>query len=250
MQSLFSWTASTNVKVETGRWDYFPAVTICNNNPIAMDWYTASKTGSGSTYYQSKKSESTSDSTTQSSSSSSSSSSGDTMYCLQNLYETMSLVHIVEGEGNAWKSGHALCDVVMTCAFNGVDCSDISSVFWESHFNPYYGNCWTFNAGKQLTNDEAKKQPLWDAKKGDVLKSKEIGKYHGLKLMLNTNLHQYLPFTPAYGWRVLVHNQTTRPFPQNEGVDIHPGTSTQIQIKKNYVSKLNSVDNCRSKIAQ
>lgn len=55
----------------------------------------------------------------------------------------------------------------------------------------------------------------------------------GLSLTLSAEQYEYIPFlTQASGLRLMVHNQSTMPFPEDRGFFIRPGQRTSIGFKK------------------
>ena len=54
----------------------------------------------------------------------------------------------------------------------------------------------------------------------------------GLSLLFNTDQDQYVgDLTEGAGIRVVVHNQTDMPFPEDESITVSPGTLTYIGAK-------------------
>ena len=68
------------------------------------------------------------------------------------------------------------------------------------------------------------------------------GDQYGLYLLLNGDVEHYLTSTYQIGWRVVVHNQTEMPFPEESGFFIQPGTSTRVGISLNYAQRLGTID--------
>ena len=77
------------------------------------------------------------------------------------LYELFYVVNIVAGQRVISKNftdamrkqlGHSLTDIVKDCSFNYVACTPNDFVW---HFDPYLGNCYTFNSGLNATSRQA-----------------------------------------------------------------------------------------------
>ena len=54
----------------------------------------------------------------------------------------------------------------------------------------------------------------------------------GLKLILNVEQHEYVgELSDLAGARVLVHNQTKSPFPEEDGIDVPVGAATSVGLR-------------------
>ncbi|XP_059164362.1 acid-sensing ion channel 1C-like [Physella acuta] len=114
--------------------------------------------------------------------------------------------------------GHQVNDMVLQCSFAGKRCfpDNFTHVFSEN-----YGNCYTLQYDKFI-----------------VRKSGPSG---GLELTLFIETDEYLPgITHNKGVRVVIHEQGTVPFPDEEGLSVMPGTNTYIGIKQINVERLSS----------
>lgn len=88
----------------------------------------------------------------------------------------------------------------------------------------------------------------WQIKSGNndaknIFKASQTGSANGLRLLLNADIDHYLYTTGQVGWRLLIHNQTESPFPEEKSVAIAPGTSTYIGMKLSTAERLSSVTN-------
>ncbi|ELT94546.1 hypothetical protein CAPTEDRAFT_212309, partial [Capitella teleta] len=89
-----------------------------------------------------------------------------------------------------------------------------------------YGNCYAFHLKEKVSQEYP------------YLHTIHIGPEYGLTLTLYAEQKEYLPdITDALGFRVMVHNATRMPFPEDEGFNISPGFKTSVGIKKKAVSR-------------
>ncbi|XP_070562378.1 uncharacterized protein [Ptychodera flava] len=113
------------------------------------------------------------------------------------------------------RMGHQGHDLIVQCTYDQQECSVTD---FHQFQNDVYGNCYTFNHGKN----------------GSVLrKASNTGSEFGLKLTLYTEQDEYVSiFGQEAGVRIVVHDQHTTPFPEDEGIDAKTGTATSVIIKK------------------
>ncbi|KAI0240234.1 Amiloride-sensitive sodium channel subunit alpha [Lamellibrachia satsuma] len=110
--------------------------------------------------------------------------------------------------------GHQLNKMLLSCTWNGLKCSPKNFTVFSNHL---YGNCYTFNADN--TN-----KTLMLSKPGPV---------YGLSLEMYIEQDQYIPsISDAAGVRVIVHNQTEMPFPEDAGFSVTPGHKTSVALRR------------------
>ncbi|KAM9305012.1 epithelial sodium channel subunit beta [Gastrophryne carolinensis] len=111
------------------------------------------------------------------------------------------------------KMGYQAEDMILTCMFGGQACSyrNFTQIFHQD-----YGNCYVFN---------------WGQEGQDLLVSANPGADFGLKMVLNIDQSEYIPFlqTTAAA-RVLLHQQRGFPFVKDLGIYAMPGTETSIAV--------------------
>ncbi|CAG0920530.1 unnamed protein product [Notodromas monacha] len=120
-------------------------------------------------------------------------------------------------------------DFILSCSIDGNICSYKDFFKWQSH---EYGNCFTYNSPylRYQDNDTTS----FD----DVYTTSHYGATNGLKLILNVESEEYLSsFTPDVGVRVVVHSNNQIPFPEDSGIDIAPGYTTAIGVKKKVINR-------------
>ncbi|XP_035207596.1 amiloride-sensitive sodium channel subunit alpha-like [Stegodyphus dumicola] len=112
-------------------------------------------------------------------------------------------------------------DFIQSCSFNGELCS---AADFKSFSNLKYGNCFMFNR----VNESQEK----------VLKTSAIGSRSGLEVILDLDLHEYLPVTSSVGSRVIIHDPKEDPTPEEDGINISPGFETALSLKQSAIKRL------------
>ncbi|XP_070558481.1 uncharacterized protein [Ptychodera flava] len=116
--------------------------------------------------------------------------------------------------------GHQGGDMVLQCEYNGMPCN-VSTDFM-SFQDQQYGNCYTF------TIDATAEQ------------FPKAGINSGLKLTVFAEQDEYVgPVSPSAGFRVVVHSPQSMASPENEGVSVHPGTSTSLGVNLVSFARMN-----------
>ncbi|OWF34802.1 degenerin deg-1-like [Mizuhopecten yessoensis] len=108
-----------------------------------------------------------------------------------------------------FQSGHLLSDMLLSCAFDGRDCS-------SSNFTRYqtaeYGNCFTLEAENFVATSP--------------------GPEYGLSVILYMQNEEYIHgITQGYGARITVHQKDTIPFPADNGFYASTSFETSIGLK-------------------
>ncbi|XP_053329152.1 amiloride-sensitive sodium channel subunit gamma-2-like [Spea bombifrons] len=127
--------------------------------------------------------------------------------------------------------GHQLDDMLIFCSFHGQECN---SSFFSRFINYKFGNCYTFNSQKptEVRGNSSNTQPLNITKAGFM---------YGLHLELFIQQIEYVrDMTHAAGIRLLIHDQSQMPFPEDEGVNVPPGAETEIGMMKVHINRLKS----------
>lgn len=88
---------------------------------------------------------------------------------------------------------------------------------WDTYVDPIMGNCFTFNKGSHRMSNRA-------------------GPYYGLRVVLKTNISDYLLTSDAAGMRVMIHDQNDWPFPDIFGYNLKVGAATSVGVT--YVRKI------------
>ena len=125
-------------------------------------------------------------------------------------------------------------DILISCTFNGRTC--ISSDFdWLYHSK--YGNCYTFNKGRNSDGNETEIETI-----------NRAGPDFGLKLEIFLgNIYDVDKIIDSSGLHVFIHNQTNEPSPSTGGIAVASGENTNIIINRVFDTKLGQpYSNCRS----
>ena len=113
-----------------------------------------------------------------------------------------------------------LSDMFIFCKFNSFPC-DAKDFEWYYNFD--YGNCYKFNSNSSNLNYVGKK-----------------GMQSSLQLELAVgNYKNSEPYTMNRGIRIVIHNHTDKKvFVADDGIDIKPGITTNIGVKRTIFQKL------------
>ena len=112
--------------------------------------------------------------------------------------------------------GSNLTDLVLSCYFNSGPCA-LSDFEW--FYDSTYGNCFKYNG------DSTK----FVAKPGNL---------NGLTLIMLTRVNKTLnSLTKSMGSRIFIHNQTIKPS-SAEGINVAPGTQTNIELSIAFINQL------------
>ncbi|XP_070542006.1 amiloride-sensitive sodium channel subunit gamma-like [Ptychodera flava] len=109
--------------------------------------------------------------------------------------------------------GHQIDDMLITCRWSNRQCSPKN---FTHHLDIMYGNCYTFNGGGKNAH----------------ISTNFAGPTHGLTLELFVEQDEYLDnLTHSAGIRVAIHPPGQTPFPEDTGFDVEPGTLTSVGIR-------------------
>ncbi|XP_033096490.1 degenerin-like protein unc-105 [Anneissia japonica] len=132
--------------------------------------------------------------------------------------EMETLSNLLSNKSNEEKNklGHQIKDLLVSCSWSSLFCSPKN--FTNHFFNAFHGNCYTFNS--KPNGSEPKK-------------SKYSGPSAGLSIMLFIEQHEYLfDVSTSAGVRVVIHDQNKMPFPEDEGYFVSPGYHTSIALRR------------------
>ncbi|XP_070566547.1 amiloride-sensitive sodium channel subunit beta-2-like [Ptychodera flava] len=138
---------------------------------------------------------------------------------MDNRHELQYLLRqIMAGKTDEQKAtiGHEIQDLLLTCLWKGYPCSPRN---FTRVWNAAYGNCYMFH----VANSNEHTKPLMINKPG---------RDNGLTLELFVNQDNYIPdITETSGIRVAIHPHRVVPFPEDNGISLSPGYSTEIGLR-------------------
>ncbi|XP_064625139.1 FMRFamide-activated amiloride-sensitive sodium channel-like [Lineus longissimus] len=208
INKFYTYPVSTSTAMENNPHLYFPAVTFCNVNPVRRSMMDRLSEGMQGIMQTSNKrppdingadfNAPKADMQTQS-----------------DFYQLYSLIPPSEKK----EVGHQLDYMLVDCMWNGRQCSG-ENFTWFTNWK--YGNCFTFNQGVSRSTQI----------------SRNSGPLYGLHLQLYIQESEYVSdITPSQGIKVVIHNQTDMPFPEDSGFFIPPGQETAVGLKLTTIAR-------------
>ena len=108
----------------------------------------------------------------------------------------------------------------ITCKYANNDCKSDLHWFWSF----FFGNCYTFNSGLNLTNQKINLKEIY-----------RLGKDFGLSISVNLiDMNKYFS-SNAKGLVVFVHNCSFKP--SSKEIFVKPGEVTYIQVERTFLEK-------------
>ncbi|XP_048350268.1 amiloride-sensitive sodium channel subunit beta [Sphaerodactylus townsendi] len=125
------------------------------------------------------------------------------------------------------RAGYQSKDMILACLYGARPCNVRN---FTHLYHPDHGNCYIFNWGME------EKQLI----------SSNPGAEFGLKLILDINQTDYLPFlTTTAGARLMLHDRKSFPFLKDEGIFAMAGTETSIGVMVDELQRLgNPYNDC------
>ena len=120
------------------------------------------------------------------------------------------------------KLSHRLEDMMPSCSFNKQSCS-VDDFQWT--FDPWYGNCWLFNAGPRLNFNRLS------------------GITCGLRMDFYVNFYENLTEIHSYnnglGAMIRIDNSSYMTmYNPDEGIRIEPGHATSVSVSRSFKTSL------------
>ncbi|XP_032233718.2 degenerin deg-1 isoform X2 [Nematostella vectensis] len=129
--------------------------------------------------------------------------------------------------------GHQFNDMVLSCTYRGIPCTNYTENLWSRFWHYRYGNCYVFNSGKD-----------WQGEPKPILRSNKPGPASGLTLELNAEQHEYVgQLSHEAGMRVLISTQGEMPSPLEKGISVSPGFSTTTGIRLTNILRADPFNN-------
>ncbi|XP_041354877.1 amiloride-sensitive sodium channel subunit gamma-like [Gigantopelta aegis] len=201
------WPVSTLVTIEYNKELLFPAVTICNINPLRRSALSSEYLREIEQIIREKNnSNETETSTDEQQNFDEYSDDFEITKSIQQIMATMK-------DNARAKLGYSMDHMLLNCEFQGLPC--VPGNFTRFH-NGEFGNCFMFN----------QEPGMWSM----ITKT---GTQYGLTLEMYAMVDEYIAeVADTVGFKILIHSQSVMPFPEDDGISISPGTSTSIGISK------------------
>ena len=207
--SFFNYDVLINMEFKTEMPTDFPAVTICNLNPIdrtkARTYINQVLNASDLNYVR------------------------NTFLIDIDPSTVLNLVKssiISDLNLNYSNFGFSLDYMMLTCQFNGYSCNKSDFI---TTYNYDYGNCFTFNSGYDSNGNQI---PIKQISEAGSDKSFKIELFLGDEFIQSE-------FLLNSGARVIVHNQSITPIFTSEGRDVASGYLSNIGLTRSFFNKLN-----------
>jgi hypothetical protein len=207
--SFFNYDVLINMEFKTEMPTDFPAVTICNLNPIdrtkAKTYINQVLNASDLNYVR------------------------NTFLIDIDPSTVLNLVKssiISDPNLNYSNFGFSLDYMLLTCQFNGYSCNKSDFI---TRYNYDYGNCFTFNSGYDSNGNQI---PIKQISEAGSDKSFKIELFLGDEFIQSE-------FLLNSGARVIVHNQSVTPIFTSEGRDVASGYLSNIGLTRSFFNKLN-----------
>ena len=211
INSYYNWNVVTNIKVIHEIPTEFPAITLCNLNPLVTDYALSlihNLSIKNEKYLNLNNVEYFS--------------TNASLLKFSALLSTMGKNYTDEDRK---RFSLPLKDFIVECTFGVSSKCDLDDFDW--HYNFYYGNCYTFNNGRNL-----------NGKISNIYNSTQPGFNNGLRLKLflgdPSKTHKIFQ---SYGVHVYVHNKSSKPR-YEEGVDVSSGEKTHVVINRIFENNL------------
>ena len=136
------------------------------------------------------------------------------------------LEHTLENnKSEFYIAGFYFYQMMLSCIYNNQPCLQTDFQYYHNYF---YGSCYSFNVGYDFWNNPTQ-----------LRYSKQGGAEYGLQLELFVGDYNYQQlYTYLSGIKVLIRNKSSIPFPEELGIEISPGTQTNIAVSKLYINHL------------
>jgi hypothetical protein len=128
------------------------------------------------------------------------------------------------------KFSRPLEDLIQNCYFNAQPCS-ASDFAW--YFDPFYGNCWMFNSGRNKSGHEV-----------NLGYNNFPGEFYGFSVIFYVNFHKNLATLNSYnggglGALIRIDNSSyLTSYIGSDGIKIEPGHKTSVSVSRSFKSSL------------
>ncbi|KAL1485092.1 hypothetical protein MTO96_010465 [Rhipicephalus appendiculatus] len=199
MHEYFQYPLTVNIRLEDVNNVEFPAVTLCNLNPVRKSLLCGQETDLDYTLQEFLCNKTAETTVTR----------GEDEGQLEQFVMWLATKQRTEPE-LAKTLGHQLPDLLRTCSIQGIKC-DLDRMF-TLVFSSRYGNCFCFHCN---SNNE----PVSE-------------------LLIAVEQYEYLPITPEAGYMVMIHKQGHDPEEATDGIFVAPGQTTYVGVTVNSIYRL------------
>jgi hypothetical protein len=224
--AYYSWPVISSVSVYVEQDQKFPAVTICNIEPL-LSTYASNVTEEKLSQKQ-----------------------PNFDYSLSSMRDLKDVKKaILDGLSANFSFnqkqlyGYSIDETIINCEFNGLsctcqydnrsDCTPTSQEFiW--YYSYKYGNCYTFNSGYTYNTDKPNENSTKTSIPIKTSSRDNIDSEYGLNLEIYVG-SDFKYSLEQYGLIVFIHNQSSLPESSN-GIILAPGTKTSIGVEKSFNS--------------
>lgn len=135
--------------------------------------------------------------------------------------------------------GFFFSQMFISCRFQGKECNEHDFYYFHNY---HYGSCYRFNGGIVGGVNYTRTREL--------KKSTKPGWRSGLSLELYVGDPIYQQqFTYKGGIRIIVHNDSSNPFLDEDGIDVSTGMQTNIAVSRTFINRLSApYSNCIEKL--
>ncbi|XP_037561245.1 acid-sensing ion channel 1-like [Dermacentor silvarum] len=196
MHEYFQYPLTVNIRLEDVNNVEFPAVTLCNLNPVRKSQLCGQETDLDYTLQEFLCNKTAETTVTR----------GEDEGQLEQFVMWLATKQRTEPE-LARTLGHQLAHLLRTCSIQGIKC-DLDRMF-TLVFSSRYGNCFCFHCN---SNNEP------------------VFRYRRLGRPEQVEQHEYLPITPEAGYMVMIHKQGHDPEEATDGIFVAPGQTTYVGV--------------------
>lgn len=125
--------------------------------------------------------------------------------------------------------GHQFEDMLLRCTMKSNNCTDPRN--FKKTFSPSEGNCFTYKSFQFVGRRKTMKKPV---------ETSLAGVDHGLELVLNLEVNEYLPGSAQTGALVMVHTSEDFGTTVSEAIFVAPERTTYIGMKMVKITRLPS----------
>lgn len=144
-----------------------------------------------------------------------------------NQFKSVFEYRAIQSKFNLYDNGFFLHQMLISCKFQGNGCGQNDFEYFHDYD---YGNCYRFNGNRNSSGQTR-----------SLKVSRKAGQDNGLRLELFVgHTEQQQQYIYKSGMRVVIHNQSVIPFPDDDGIDVSTGKQTNIAVSRTFINRLSS----------